>query len=327
MSSYLTTHQHWYFDADNFEPSATQLKFLLDMLPDADQAKVTKYRSLKDQKLSLISALIQRAKIRETFTCSNEDFTIKRTSHNKPFATSENVPILQWNYNVSHHGSYVTILSDHSRPIGVDLVQRSVRKSWKDSASKYITQFSGQLTFLERQACLKHACEWEKYTHFFVIWSLKEAYIKAVGKGLSMDLLSVSFQVQFQNLSMENVMGIATVKIDGCEKPEWEFSFSSLDAQHVVTVAQGPTLEEEDGGFQVYSSSRKKQQEVIDGEEGEMGIKMEMAEIQPTQVQLLDLLSPADQVQWKKLVESLRKERNLFHVITEEDFKEVIPLQ
>ena len=283
MSPAFNTLQHWFFDANSFQPCAAQLKLLLDILPSADQAKVTKFRALKDQKLSLVSALIQRAMIRQTFTCSNKDFFIKRTSHNKPFATSEHVSILDWNYNVSHHGSYVTILSDPSRPMGVDLVQRSVRKTWKESSCKYITQFTSQLTFSEQAACLKHSTEWKQYTHFFVIWSLKEAYIKAVGKGLYMDLLSVSFQVTFQSLSSDDVSGTATVKIDGCERLDWEFRFSSLDAQHVVTVAKGPSVK----GKMMDDSCTKEE--------------MAARPTTPTQVQILDLLSPEDQVNWEKL--------------------------
>lgn len=292
MSSKLIAHQHqhWYFDANSFQPSVAQLKLLLNILPDADRAKVTKYRALKDQKLSLMSALIQRAKIRHAFTCSNEEFTIKRTSHNKPFATSETIPFLEWNYNVSHHGSYVTIVSDSFCPIGVDLVQRSVRKSWKDSASQYIKQFSSQLTFVERQACLKQPSEWEKYTHFFVIWSLKEAYIKAVGKGLYMDLLSVSFQVTFRKLSSDDVSGTATVLIDGCQSPGWVFAFSSLDAQHVVTVAKGPNATGQGG---------KVHNKWEDGIEGLFPASAPA----PTQVHISDLLCPSDLVNWKELEE------------------------
>lgn len=277
MSFNLAKAQHWYFDAQAFQPTDAQLNLLLDLLPKADQAKVIKYRHLKDQKLSLISALIQRAKIRHTFACSNEEFCIKRTSHNKPFVSSELIPILDWNYNVSHHGSYVTILSDHFRPIGVDLVERSVRPNWKGSAAKYITQFNSQLTETERGDCLRYTKEWERYTHFFVIWSLKEAYIKAVGKGLYMDLLSVSFDVTFQILSCNAVSGVASARIHGRERRDWEFNFSSVDAEHVVTVAKGPIGK------------------------GNDELQTQKSYSSLTEVTILDLLSPKHQANWNKL--------------------------
>jgi 4'-phosphopantetheinyl transferase len=288
MPSSKHLSQHWYFDANSFEPSSAQLNLLLDILPSETKAKVTKYRALKDQKLSLVSALIQRAMIRDTFNCSDEDYTIKRTSFNKPFATSESLSILDWNYNVSHHGSYVTILSDSTRPMGVDLVQRKVRKSWKHGADKYISQFTSQLTASEIADCLQYSTEWEKYTHFFVIWSLKEAYIKAVGKGLYMDLLSVSFKVKFQSLSLEEVSGAASAKINHRESPDWDFTFTSLDSEHVVSVARGP----DDTAVEV----------TIDTLQCKEGACL-VTDIAATQVHILDLLCHDDQLRWKKVEE------------------------
>jgi 4'-phosphopantetheinyl transferase len=282
MSSKISTlsQKHWFFDTNAFQPTDDQFKLLLNILPSEVKAKVTKFRALKDQKLSLISALIQRAMVRNTFACSNEDFVIKRTALNKPFVSSEKFPTLQWNYNVSHHGSFVTILSDFNCPIGIDLVQRSVRKSWKKSSSKYITQFSSQLTDSEQTACLKHPEEWMQYSHFFVIWSLKEAYIKAVGKGLYMDLLSVSFDVKFSDLAVNNVAGSAVVKIEGCERSDWEFTFSSLDSEHVVTVAR------------------------CTGHSKENSNNVAECNMAPSEVKILDLLSENDQKSWITLEES-----------------------
>lgn len=272
MSSALRSCCQWYFDVSCFHPTTEEFQVLLDILPSDIQIKVMKHKALNDQKLSLISALMQRAMIREAFSCTDCDYTIKRTSHNKPFVASEKFPILHWNYNVSHHGSYVTIMSDRFRPIGIDVMKRTVRKSWKGDATSYINQFSRQLTFTELKDCTTtHSHDWEKYTHFFVIWCLKESYIKAVGKGLYMDLLTISFIVNFEILSETIVRGTAMAKIDGRERVDWEFSFSSLDSEHISAIASGPPET-----FNKYDSSFKK------------------ADFKPAQVQIFDLLCSAD---------------------------------
>lgn len=286
MSSKLVSQQHWYFDTTAFQPTGDQITLLLNILPHETRAKVAKFRALKDQKLSLISALMQRAMIRDTFACTDQDYTIKRTEFNKPFASSEKFTTMDWNYNVSHHGSHVTILSDATRPIGVDLVQRSVRAGWKQSASKYINQFTSQLTDAERAACLRHSHEWEQYTHFFVTWSLKEAYIKAVGKGLYMDLLSITFDVNFASLSSDKVIGSASAKIGGFETPDWEFTFSSIDKEHVVTVARG--------------LGREAEAEAEKAEEAEEASSKVSTAVAPVRVQIMDLLSSCDQLKWKQ---------------------------
>ena len=42
---------------------------------------------------------------------------------------------------------------------------------------------------------VSEGCEFDRYTLFFVLWALKEAYIKAVGIGLGYDLKQVSTAV------------------------------------------------------------------------------------------------------------------------------------
>ena len=68
--------------------------------------------------------------------------------------------------------------------------------------------------------------------HFFEYWTLKEAYIKACGKGLSIPLDQFSF-----HLSDKSSLSISFEK--GCnDNPEcWQFYQLKPTEQHIVAIA------------------------------------------------------------------------------------------
>ena len=145
---------------------------------------------------------------------------------------------------MSHHGKYVCIVADHHQLVGVDIVDVMSRSpNAKSSCIEYIKMFSSYLTSTELAAILKHQSDDNRLTHFYVIWSLKEAYIKAIGLGLGYDLSQISFDVQFDDSGSVRPLllnGVATASIKGCVRGEWVFEFSALDDRHVMSIARGP---------------------------------------------------------------------------------------
>jgi 4'-phosphopantetheinyl transferase len=52
--------------------------------------------------------------------------------------------------------------------------------------------FTQQLTPFEQRSILAQSSDDRRYTMFFMYWSLKEAFIKAIGQGLGYDLQQVA---------------------------------------------------------------------------------------------------------------------------------------
>lgn len=75
------------------------------------------------------------------------------------------------------------------------------------------------MTALELRTLLEGVSEYDALRRFFWIWTLKEAYTKALGLGLGFDFRRIEYNVP------ENV-----VKIDGAIPKGWQFSkFELLD--------------------------------------------------------------------------------------------------
>ena len=72
----------------------------------------------------------------------------------------------------------------------------------------------------------------KQYTRFYQLWSLKEAYIKAVGVGLGFALLRAEFI--HRDLTRWELL------LDGQRAIGWHFTCTQLDSMHLVSVAYGP---------------------------------------------------------------------------------------
>jgi 4'-phosphopantetheinyl transferase len=99
-----------------------QWLFLLSTLTSDESDKVQRFHYFDDKKRAILSLLLQKAVIRKFCNLKdNQSFEIQRTVEGKPFPTFKNeeteslsissVLANNWNYNVSHHGQYVSIIS------------------------------------------------------------------------------------------------------------------------------------------------------------------------------------------------------------------------
>lgn len=230
-----------YVCTDDIEFSTIEFNALVECLLPSEREKVMKYRVQDDRKRSVLSILLQRKTIRDKLRCDDDDYQISRTRESKPYAVSNRRNVSNWNYNVSHHGAYVGIVSNADYIVGADIVKLEVRESWDQGAAAYIDLFQDMFTPAERRFAKSHHIESNKYRHFFVNWSLKEAYIKAVGMGLQMDLHSLHFVISFEKgLSPGECRGTAQLYILNRIAKGWSFAFRELDEFHVFTIARGP---------------------------------------------------------------------------------------
>ena len=126
----------------------------------------------------------------------------------------------------------------------------------------YLQLFKKQLHDCERELILSKENEQERYNMFFIIWSLKEAYVKAIGQGLDFDWQSVYFNISYRRgadaennmtedeaaagasgycgFESEFLYGSAEAVIYGEVSQDWRFRFQSIDMSHIITIALGP---------------------------------------------------------------------------------------
>ena len=145
---------------------------LLEYIDNEYRAGILRYRFLSDRKRSLYGHLLSRYAIIKERGLKNTEIKILKSEHGKPYV-KEREDIC---YNVSHSGDHVVCVID-SLPVGIDI--QEVKKADIMLAERFFSKEENDFLNLSKE---------DKTSLFYEMWSLKEAYIKAVGLGLRIPL-------------------------------------------------------------------------------------------------------------------------------------------
>lgn len=139
---------------------------LKNLLSNEKQHKIEKLKKEEDQKKSVISTLLLNDILKLNGLDSSD---VVYNEYGKPYLKNN-----EFNFNISHSGDYVVCVISKNE-IGIDIQQIRkindliVQKKFTVSEQEYVKD---DLTFTR-------------------VWTLKESYIKAIGKGLYQKLEDV----------------------------------------------------------------------------------------------------------------------------------------
>ena len=129
------------------------------------------------RRFSLCRAAL-RSILCDALGCDNKCLTFGELQHGKPFALVNNAPV-SISFNVSHSGGHGLIAIAPDGRLGVDIEERTRRRDF----DRLIEAAFGQ----REQPALKLERARGEFQLFFKLWTLKEALIKALGTGMSLD--------------------------------------------------------------------------------------------------------------------------------------------
>jgi 4'-phosphopantetheinyl transferase len=208
------------------DPTSITNPALLDryhaLLTPEEHAKWQRYRFDKDKHQHLVT----RALIRDTLSryephVAPQDWRFELNQHGKPAITNPlSIPLF---FNLSHTQNLAALAVTRTSSVGVDVekvkqveqVRGLAERCFADREIDYV--FNGE----------KAALMWR----FFKLWTLKEAYIKARGCGLSLSLQSVVFAPLAQPLMVD-----FAPSHDDCPA-NWSFRNWEVGSGHLLSLA------------------------------------------------------------------------------------------
>lgn len=206
----------FYTRADQILDPCLLKQYRACLCPDEIQ-KVDRYLKQSDRHLSLVSRALVRYLIAEVTRQDPQSLSFSTNEHGKPFV----VGLPEIHFNLSHsHGAAVCALCLNAA-VGVD-VEDMGRKTDLSIAKRFFSSFEAAL--------VSKAPGIEKKKLFFDIWTLKEAYIKSVGKGLTIPLNSFSFNANETEIQI-------TFSDTGQADPMWQFFQWRPESGKIVAAA------------------------------------------------------------------------------------------
>lgn len=150
---------------------------LLACVSPEKRARIQRFYREEDRVRGLIADILaRRCIIRET-GLENHQIEFYTNEYDKPFLKGRD----DFQFNLSHSGIWVVGVVD-KQPIGIDIER--IQPIDLDISANYFSPDEHQDLMAQE----------DKFAYFFTLWSLKESYIKIVGKGLSLPLNSFSIK-------------------------------------------------------------------------------------------------------------------------------------
>ncbi len=190
------------------------VNLLKRFISDERKSKMERFLFKEDSIRCLLGEIIARYAVSKDLNLKNENISFKTDSNNKPYLAIANQSVF---YNISHSGDWVVcILSD--KPCGIDV--ELLKQADIDIAKRFFSQN-------EYESLISQPAHY-RTRYFFMLWTLKESYIKADGRGLSLPLNSFSFNIDSGRISLSTK---DTNNLSDCF-----FSQFEIDDDHIVSV-------------------------------------------------------------------------------------------
>ncbi len=134
-----------------------------------------------------------RRLLAERLDTQPELLEFEQTPEGRPFL-SDSTNQQPLDFNVSHSGdlALIAIGSDQQR-IGVDIERQKEMRDLDQLAARVLT--TGELATLNQHDTQDQTGENKKLAQFFRYWTCKEAYLKALGTGLQIDMKHIEAQL------------------------------------------------------------------------------------------------------------------------------------
>lgn len=145
-----------------------------DLLSADEKTEVMRYRREADRKLAAVSRAMRRIVLARYTGRPARGLRFVRGADGKPSLEDGGIE-----FNISHSGRLVAMAVSR-QPVGVDIEEVSIKPAAVTDVTRYLSP--------EEQEAIGHAPD--PRATFLMIWTAKEAAIKAIGRGLAHPLHS-----------------------------------------------------------------------------------------------------------------------------------------
>lgn len=207
---------------------------LFDVLSEDERSRAAAYRSESRRQLFIIGRASLRLLLSALMPAvSPQSIRFATGAQGKPMLTDNACPL---QFNLSHSHDAITIAITRGQTVGVDIEYMKARPRMADIAQHYFHPEEAQVI----TNALVAGDELIALQLFYKVWTLKEAFIKADGKGMA--IAGDSFYFTHIDTS------IPRIEFTGSGPdvaPDWYFKHQFVNGQYSIAVALSVSDKEE----------------------------------------------------------------------------------
>jgi len=207
----------WYALTEQLAASA--IAEARDLLSTAEGARCDRFRFERDRRDFATAHALLRRVLTVHGTLPPAQWVFAEDAHGKPFLAPDQLAV---EFNLAHTNGLVACVLTNAGPVGVDVesVERAVNAD--EIAERYFSP--AEIHALRATAGV------ERQARFIELWTLKEAYLKAIGAGLSNPLNDFGFDLNGTSALRFNAPPAST-------SAGWQFALFAPSTRHRMAVA------------------------------------------------------------------------------------------
>jgi 4'-phosphopantetheinyl transferase len=209
----------WIIDIENYRENIDNFQRILSV-DEEEKVKRFSFDALKE--IFIINRGYLRIILSQYLRLKPEEISFTYNHKGKPLL--DDTILRKIEFNLSHKNNY-TVYSFSNENIGIDLENINDKVQMENIAKRFFCH--NEFDYLKNLEFR------EKQEHFFKLWTLKEAYLKAIGEGLSGGLDSICFTIDENTQQMQLIQEKNTFKKDN----PWYFKTFNLLDNYRISIA------------------------------------------------------------------------------------------
>lgn len=186
------------------------------------RAELQRLQTIKQRQAQFIAirAFVRLCLARYTHS-RPQDLVIATQKNGKPYLVNPVSPLV---FNLSHSQDMAVFAVGMEHALGVDIESVKRKGSQRDIAERYFHQ--------AEVAQLNKLSGTEQANLFFRLWTLKEAFLKATGEGISGGLDKIAFDLQGEGIK------VTFARESNTRVQEWQFFQAFINPDYCVALAR-----------------------------------------------------------------------------------------
>lgn len=200
--------------------TASEAAVWAEDLPDVERARFARFKHERSAHEFLVGRLMVRRWLAALTAHAPNDWQFIEGFRGRPEVAS---PHTSLRFNIAHSGGVVACIFTDGREAGVDVEDLGRRMIEPELWARYCAP--SEIADIEAQP------EEARHRRFLSFWTLKEAYLKALGLGIGVHLSDIAFTLHPECPTIEFHDSLAGTSAD------WAFGMTSLHDQFLLSWA------------------------------------------------------------------------------------------